>query len=129
MSKVRTRGYDKLSRKLAKLPDAMTAELVKQLGVAGDAILAEARARVPVATGRLKNALSKRVAKKGLKVKVGVQGAPAKRKAPHFFFVEYGTVKTRAQPFLGPAAKAVIQKTRPKLRAALKTTAERVAGK
>lgn len=129
MAKTRTRGFDKLSRKLAKLPDAMTAELAKQLSNAGDLVLAAALARVPVKTGRLRSVLSKRVSKKGLRVKVGVQGAPAKRKAPHFFFVEFGTVKTKAQPFLGPANKAVREKYRAEIRRALTATAARVAGK
>lgn len=123
------RGWDKLSRKLAKLPEAMTSDLVKLLSEGGDMILAGARARVPVRSGRLKNALSKKVTKKGLVVKVGVQGAVAKRRAPHFFFVELGTRKMKAQPYLGPANKEAQQKLRPRIREQLKKTAEQVTRK
>lgn len=122
MAKSRVRGQEKLTRKLLKLPDAMTAELVKILDWGGDMILESAQMLVPVQSGQLRAALSKRKKKNGLKVTVGVQGAPAKRRVPYFFWVEFGTQKTKAKPYLGPANKSA----RPHIRARVRTELKRV---
>jgi HK97 gp10 family phage protein len=129
MAKRRTRGFDVVSRKLAKLPDALTETLRRELNAAGLKILNEAQARVPIKSGALLEALSIKITKKGLRVSVGVQGAVTKRRVPYFFWVEFGTKRTKAQPYLQPAAKVVRNEFRPRLQAALKATVKQVAAK
>jgi HK97 gp10 family phage protein len=134
MAKRRTRGFDVLSRKLAKLPPAMTETLRRELNAAALRILAEAQARVPVDTGKLIEALTIKLTRNGLKVSVGVQGAPAKNRVPYYFYVEFGTNPygkhpVKAQPYLRPAAKLVRAEFRARIQEALRSTAQQVAGK
>jgi hypothetical protein len=84
---------------LKRLPDAVAAELRDQLTETGRTVLARARALAPVYRGRarkgrtpgtLRASLSARVLAKGLKLKVGIVGKPAARKAFYARFVEFG---------------------------------------
>ena len=77
--------------------------LVRQRAIVptAQAVLATARARVPVRTGALKASLAMSVDAKTGRARVGVTGVTAAAYAAH---VNYGTVHTRAQPFLTVAA-------------------------
>lgn len=60
---------------------------------------AHAKTRAPVDTGTLKNSIqATRIGKAHWRVTVGVE---------YGLYVEYGTVKSRAQPFFQPAVLAV----------------------
>jgi HK97 gp10 family phage protein len=61
-----------------------------------DAIAADARAYAPVATGALRSSISSATVKAGKEAEVVVG-------AEHGVYVEYGTYKMAAQPFLAPA--------------------------
>lgn len=131
-SRARVLGGDRLMRALRDLPDELRAPVRDELQRGGELVLGEAQRRVPVDTGALRDALALRVRARGLKVQVGlfrnssaiartkkalkaqgVMGRGLNRAAralvdmsDTFYarFVEFGTVKMRARPFLLPAA-------------------------
>lgn len=84
---------------LKRLPEAVADELRAQLRETGRAVLARARSRAPIYSGRprkgrvpgtLRSSLSSRVLEKGLKLKVGIVGVAAAKKAFYARFVEFG---------------------------------------
>ena len=72
-----------------------------------------AKMRVPVRTGNLRNSI-------GTDIDAGGLGGVVGPTAAYGGFVEFGTSKMGAQPYMNPAADAVI----PKLQAALKGLAK-----
>jgi HK97 gp10 family phage protein len=102
----RNRGYAKVSklrRKLRRLPEEATKGIKTAMTELAADIERSAKSRVPVDTGTLKANISAKVSRDGLSARIGVQGKRASRKAFYGPFVEFGTVKTPAQPFMGPA--------------------------
>lgn len=84
---------------LKRLPDSVAEEIRDQLRRTGETVLSRARALAPVYRGRprkgrapgtLRGALSSKVLEKGLKLKVGVVGKAAGKKAYYARFVEFG---------------------------------------
>lgn len=69
--------------------------LTRELERLGQSIEDSARSLVPVRTGRLRNSLMHEV--RGLTLKVG------SRDVPYSMYVEYGTSRSPAQPYLRPA--------------------------
>ena len=65
----------------------------------------DAHKAVPVRTGRLKDSIKVDVTKVE-----GLAAIEARAEAPYAAFVELGTAKTRAQPFLGPAVRNNVDK-------------------
>ena len=84
---------DGLFRRYAQIRTA-AAHVVEE--TAGEA-LTEARARVPVRTGRLKRSLRIRTDAPPLKARVFTE-------CPYAAVVELGSARQRPQPYLGPAA-------------------------
>lgn len=72
--------------------------ITRKLESAGAQIEATARNLVPVETGRLRNSLMHEV--KGLTLRVG------SRDVEYSMYVEYGTSRMRAQPYLRPAIES-----------------------
>lgn len=104
--KRQARGYAKvtpLRRKLRRMPDEATKGIkAAMIKLAAD-IEASAKSRVPVDTGTLRDNITAKVSRDGLSARIGVQGKKASKKAYYGPFIEFGTVKTPAQPFMGPA--------------------------
>lgn len=121
-----------IKRKLSKLPVILQDKIVTKASRAAASLIAkEAKRRVPVDRGLLKRSIGVAKAKKkdtpegvirfyvvpkstvafSRKVTVaGIKGGgklKAKVRAFHAHFVEFGTKKMGAKPFLLPAAKAV----------------------
>jgi len=117
---IRVDGTDELVSKLRDIVDEdLHREVGKALDTAGDILVDEAKRRVPVRTGVLRDSIKKRVSKKYLHAKVECdypktgrvrKKASAKQVAgaPEYyaFAVEYGTRKDPEQPFLHPAREA-----------------------
>ncbi len=100
------RGYanvTKLRRKLRRMPDEATKGIKEALADLAKKIEASAKNRVPVDTGTLRDNITAKVSRDGLSARIGVQGKRASKKAYYVKFVEHGTKKQPAQPFLGPA--------------------------
>ena len=101
------------AKNLDKLLDALPAQMSKRvvrgsLLKSAQPILRAAKRNVPVRTGDLKKSLAavkggKREERRG-EVKVLIGARRSKRfRGFHAHLVEFGTAKTKAQPFLGPA--------------------------
>ncbi len=75
-----------------------------RLEKAGEIIAADARRRVPVDTGRLKDSIRVTRLKGDPKQNIRVYAGNRLKGGPFYaHMVEYGTVKMRARPFLRPA--------------------------
>ncbi len=124
-----TDEFKEVKRVLKQLPPVLQHKVVTAAARAGAQVIAkEARRRVPVRSGLLKRSIGVAKAKKkdtpkdavrfyvvpktkvSINRKVSVNGQKGKLKAKvrayHGHFVEFGTRKMAARPFLLPAAKA-----------------------
>lgn len=74
------------------MPEAIRQEAAERLDALGDTILAEQKSsgRFKSQTGALRNALSKRVTPKTLKLKVGLVGKPINRKLYYGLILQVG---------------------------------------
>lgn len=100
----------KLNRKLKTLEAKVEKKITRQALRAGAKVIAkEAKARAPVDTGMLRSKIKVWALKRSRK-RIGVLvGTSAKEYTGDQFygaFVEYGTSKMAAKPWLGPAAEA-----------------------
>jgi len=105
------KGFDSLQRKLSSIAELNTKEAVLE----GAGQLAEiVRNNAPVNTGFLKNSITVRETDGRADMVVG---------APYAFFVEYGTSKMPAQPFIRPALddKQITAKVQSELKEELDT--------
>lgn len=80
---------DKVTRKTRK-------EIEKEVRKVGEDIVRDAKAVVPVDTGRLKKSINYKLSPDRLSVKVGTD-------VYYSMFVEFGTYKMPARPYLTPA--------------------------
>lgn len=109
-------GLDKLLRTMQELPEELREKpLQKSLRVGTNVIRDKARSNAPVATGKLaRNVMSGRIPVKDLPAnmedgyKVFVRRSFKKKESDpnnawYWHFVEFGTVRMPAQPFLRPA--------------------------
>lgn len=109
-------GLQELNQEFNDLENALTQEIITALMRGGMIIETDAKRRCPVDTGRLRASLTTDVERKGettfvLKVGTNVEYAS---------FVENGTSRMAAQPFLRPAvdakAKDVVDEIRESIR-------------
>ncbi|HJK81933.1 MAG TPA: HK97 gp10 family phage protein [Methanocorpusculum sp.] len=109
-------GLQELNQEFNDLENALTQEIITALMRGGMIIEADAQRRCPVDTERLRTSLTTDVEREGettfvLKVGTNVEYAS---------FVEYGTSRMAAQPFLRPAvdakAKDVVDEIRESIR-------------
>lgn len=117
MIRVRVLGEQSLARKLAAIGPALDAAMKREVKVAAVNIQNGARRRVPVKTGRLRNSITHEIAEDGLNAAIGsnAQYAP---------YVEFGTRRMRARPYLFPAFEEERPQYMARLRRALQKTAE-----
>lgn len=127
---VRIEGLDALRQALLSLPDKLRRRALRNALAAGARIVRDAaKAGAPVlakpsprrAAGTLRKAITVRTSKQARRAgDVGVyvnvrpaKGAARGAKSPsdpfYWRFVEFGTAKMRAQPYLRPAAEAKLQ--------------------
>jgi HK97 gp10 family phage protein len=87
--------------------DAQLKQIIKQatFGVEG-----HAKKNAPVDTGNLRNSIQSTVSDNGLRGEVTAH-------AEYAIYVEMGTVRTPAQPYMMPALRSVLPKLRSSLRA------------
>lgn len=117
---VRIIGIDRLRRKLGALEAAEIAVVKRELVAAALNVQAGAKRRAPVDTGRLRNSITYEIGDDGTVVRVGTntQYAP---------YLEFGTRKMPARPFLFPAFEEEVPKFKDRLKRALDAAARRVA--
>ncbi|MER7076632.1 phage protein, HK97 gp10 family [Saccharopolyspora kobensis] len=110
---VSVRGDRRLAKQLAALRVQATEIAADTLKAWGKDVRDEARRRVPVLTGELRKGITIRVQRKAMTATVGTHTGPY-----YGVFVENGTSRQAAQPFLHPAA-AAHSNIRPYVRTAL----------
>lgn len=93
-----------------------------------DKIADDARGRVPVDTGLLKNSIKLSVSKRQLEASVSAGGKVRGKDAYYAQFVEFGTKHSPAQPFLYPAGRAHEKETEEKLVKVLTDAVRKGAG-
>lgn len=86
----RVRGDRSFRRILKRLPEVIKSEMLEMLDETGDAILAQQRQDVAVRTGALRAALSKRLYRGLVRVRVGLIGKPVNRRLFYAKWVESG---------------------------------------
>ena len=84
-----------------------------------DKIADDARGRVPVDTGSLKNSIKPSVSKRQLEASVSAGGNVGGTDTYYAVFVEFGTHKMPARPFLYPSGRAHEQETEERLTAVM----------
>lgn len=127
MARSRMTGATRLRRKLRRFPEDTTAEVKTAIAEAAESVHAQALGRVPVDTGTLARNLSYRVSKDGLEARVGVLGARAKREAYYAGFVEFGTSRKPARPYLRPALEEERVHFRPRINTAVNRAVAKMA--
>lgn len=86
----RIRGDRAFKRLIKRMGDATREEMVVMLDEGGEEILAAQRAAAPFRSGTVKNALSKRVLRGALQLKVGLVGRPLNRRLFYARIIEKG---------------------------------------
>lgn len=94
--RVKIEGLDELERKINKITEDSRKNIVHALDIAGLLVLRSAQQKCPVDTGNLRASLTKEVSDRELYAVVGT-------KVHYAPYVEYGTRKMRAKPYLKPA--------------------------
>lgn len=112
-------GLSRLRRLLRRLPDDAKAEIRETLQTLGGLILREELARVSRDTGKGAAEIRMVTSRDGLSVKIGIIGKRSWKKAFHLLFLETGTTRMPARPWLWPAAEAVRNRVVPAMTAAV----------
>ena len=113
MPSVKITNKETFKRSLENLEKKLIAAAMQGLEESGGAIVDEARERVPVKTGRLKDSI-------GLATDEDALSVTVKADTPYAKFVEFGTFKTPARPFFLPAVEHERPKTAGRVADAIK---------
>lgn len=137
-------NVEKALRELAELGMGriLAAEVSRAVSVQADRIREGAERRAPVVTGALKASIRKKFRKGSLWAKVEADypktGRQRKRKTCkqktgsreyYAFAVEFGTKRSRARPFLMPAAEAEVSRGVAEVEAAMERVLNRAHGR
>jgi HK97 gp10 family phage protein len=121
-SSFKVEGVPELARQLRKLGDVTREEIRGAIGLTVEAIAARARRRVRKRTGKGAASIRARVAKKGTSGRV-----THPKRMIHLRFLEFGTQKMPAYPWLFPSAEEERQHHPARMRAALQRAQNKVA--
>ncbi len=155
-SGVKVTGGDKLLRLLKNAPEAARRDVVQLIRREGESLAEAMRAAAPEKTGALKAAIRARFSQKGLVARVGIFGmkdtriagaaaglmqkhgikksrairiASALGGAPLYArWVEFGTTKTPAQPYLNPTFRSKRERIRGEIVRATVQALKKAAG-
>lgn len=86
----RVKGAASLRRTLKRLPEASREELADTMNVIAFRLLGQARAEVPVRTGKLKSLLTAKVLVSSLTLKLGLVNKRAQRQGFYGFILDQG---------------------------------------
>lgn len=104
--KFKMTGLDELDKAVKKLPDRIQKRVLSGALRAGGRIMQkDAKARVPVKTGKLKKSIKVMSGKSNPNAPIGVANAVVfvGVQAAHGHLIEFGTKNVTAKPFLRPA--------------------------
>lgn len=102
-NKSRLVGVNRVRRTLRRIPEDARSGIRSALAAGADLMLNTAQSLVPVDSGLLRSQLRVQISRDGLGARIGLIGKRANRKAYYGRFIEDGTVKKPARPFLAPA--------------------------
>lgn len=108
MVKVEIKNLPQFQASLKKLEARIIANIERALKASANDMAKKAKERVPVKTGSLKNSISVKKGKEDLSFLVQAE-------APHARFVEFGSFKTPARPFMVPTFEEGKGKTRERI--------------
>ena len=114
-------GLKEANRALRKLPDFAKAKAQEVMDVSAFQVARGAEARAPRRTGQLAGDIEWEARPRSLSAVVGVA-----HQSFYWKFLEYGTVKMGARPFMRPAAEAVASDHESRLVRALTEAAHQV---
>lgn len=104
---IRVDGLDALIEKFKEMPEEKIKKLFTALKVSSLKIQEDAQAIVPVDTGRLKLSIQSRAERKGdvvgAQVWSNASESESGKSVDYAAFVEFGTSKMKAQPYMRPA--------------------------
>lgn len=134
--KVNVKGAAALRRKLRRMPLDFTEEIKNALIEVADETLGEMQQRAPVSEwwdtkerGHLRDALDADVDHKRLRAKIGLVTARARNLFFYGRFLEFGTWKMSARPFVFPAWMARRESARRKFLMASRTAFKKATGR
>jgi HK97 gp10 family phage protein len=119
----KTQGLDRLKAKLARLPSEVKSQMLVTLNQNADELVAMQKRLAPVRHGHLRDSIEKVEGRHELAVTVQAGG----KKAPYARWVEFGTVKMRAEPYFFPAYRALRKRMKSRATRASKKAAQKVA--
>ncbi len=120
----RVEGLDELERQFDRLIDTTKRKTMQKALNAGIApIKKEAKAQAPVKTGLLKKSIRSKQMKFTDKPAVGIY---VSGKAYYWYFIEHGTSKMAAAPFLRPAADSKHEEGVEKFKEKLKVEIDKI---
>ena len=126
MSIINVEGLDELEKQFDRLIDTSKKKvMMKALNAGAAPIKKEAKAKAPVKTGLLKKSIRSKQMKYTDKPSVGIYVAG---KAYYWWFIENGTSKMAAAPFLRPAADSKHEEGIEKFKEKLKAEIDKVTG-
>lgn len=103
-TEIKMTGFDELEKVLKALPGELAKrDLNTSLRKGANHMRDAAQAKVPIDEGDLKDSLKVQKQKADNSEEVKLTLSPSKPKGFHAHFVEFGTVKNPAQPFMRPA--------------------------
>lgn len=123
-------GVPRLRAKLRRIDPELRAEIPEALEKTGADLLTDMKAHVPVSPGpgpHLRDALRMRTAKNELSTRVGLLYRRDQRRFYYWRFLNYGTVKMSAKPFLEPALLRIEPEYAARIRAAVDAALKRAA--
>ncbi|HYG66098.1 MAG TPA: HK97-gp10 family putative phage morphogenesis protein [Anaeromyxobacteraceae bacterium] len=94
---IEVQGASRLQSLLGRLSGRIAAAVAEETLAGAEAVAREAKALAPVDTGRLRASIEA--------LREGRTSAVVVARAPYAAFVEYGTRRMAAQPFMRPAAQ------------------------
>lgn len=109
---IHLQGSDELIRRFAGMPESALTKLDTLMDVMGLVIQADAQMLVPVRTGDLKRSIRYQVIRMGdvVTLAVGPNADHPTNEIGYSAYVEYGTSRQAAQPYLWPAVEMNRQK-------------------
>lgn len=113
------RNMGSLRKKLRRFPEEAQAPVRAAVRSVAERILDDAQRFVPKQRRVLMRALRIKYGRDGFTARIGYLGKRSVRRAYYAAFVEFGTRKMRAQPFMGPAFDANLQRGRRLFRKAI----------
>ena len=121
---VRIEGLDELEKQFDRLIDTSKKKVMqKALNAAAAPIKKEAKAKAPIKTGLLKKSIRSKQMKHTEKPSVGIF---INMKAYYWYFLEYGTSKMSAQPFMRAAVDAKYEEGVNKFKVKMKEEIDKV---